>query len=163
MLLSGGGTTLENLFDHIAAGKLDAEVAVVVIGSTAGNARHVAKELRAEGLKAGVVKIRCFRPFPYVELAAALKDVSAVAVLDRSESFGAEGGPVFLETRSALCASATAGETFYDDNCLRCHGEPHQNANGALPDGGFVTYLHPDRSEERRVGEECRSRWSPYQ
>jgi pyruvate ferredoxin oxidoreductase alpha subunit len=85
----------------------DAEVAVVVIGSTAGNARHVAKELRAEGLKAGVVKIRCFRPFPYVELAAALKDVSAVAVLDRSESFGAEGGPVFLETRSALYDSET--------------------------------------------------------
>ena len=80
----------------------DAEVAIVVIGSTAGNVRHVARELRKEGLKAGIVKIRCFRPFPYAELAAALKNVSAVAVMDRSESFGAEGGPVFLETRSAL-------------------------------------------------------------
>ncbi len=85
----------------------DAEVAIVVIGSTAGNARHVAKELRAEGLKAGVVKVRCFRPFPYAELAAALKNVAAVAVLDRSESFGAEGGPLFLETRSALYDSET--------------------------------------------------------
>jgi pyruvate ferredoxin oxidoreductase alpha subunit len=80
----------------------DAEVAVVVIGSTAGNVRHVAKEMRAEGIKAGLVKIRCFRPFPFTELAAVLKDVSAVAVLDRSESFGAEGGPLYLETRSAL-------------------------------------------------------------
>jgi pyruvate ferredoxin oxidoreductase alpha subunit len=80
----------------------DAEIAIVVIGSTAGNARHVAKQMRAEGVKAGVVKVRCFRPFPYTELAAVLKDVSAVAVLDRSESFGAEGGPLYLETRSAL-------------------------------------------------------------
>ena len=80
----------------------DAEVAIVVIGSTAGNVRHVAKQLRAEGVKAGLVKVRCFRPFPYAELVAALRGVKAVAVLDRSESFGAEGGPLFLETRSAL-------------------------------------------------------------
>jgi pyruvate ferredoxin oxidoreductase alpha subunit len=80
----------------------DAEVAIVVIGSTAGNARHVARAQRAKGVKAGVVKIRCFRPFPYVELAEALSGLKAVAVLDRAESFGAEGGPVFLEVRSAL-------------------------------------------------------------
>ncbi len=81
----------------------DADVAVVVIGSSAGNARHVARQLRAEGgTKAAVVKIRCFRPFPAAELAAALKGMKAVAVLDRAESFGAEGGPLFLETRSAL-------------------------------------------------------------
>lgn len=83
-------------------GMEDAEVAIVVIGSTAGNARHVARDLRTQGVKAGVVKVRCFRPFPYAELAEALKGVSAVAVLDRSESFGAEGGPLFLEVRSAL-------------------------------------------------------------
>jgi pyruvate ferredoxin oxidoreductase alpha subunit len=80
----------------------DADVAVVVIGSTAGNARHVARGLREQGVKAGVVKVRCFRPFPYAELAEALSGVKAVAVLDRSESFGAEGGPVYLEVRSAL-------------------------------------------------------------
>jgi pyruvate ferredoxin oxidoreductase alpha subunit len=83
-------------------GMEDAETAIVVIGSTAGNARHVARGLRAEGKKVGVVKVRCFRPFPYAELAAALKGVKAVAVMDRSESFGAEGGPLFLEVRSSL-------------------------------------------------------------
>lgn len=41
-------------------------------------------------------------------------------------------------------ASATAGRTFYQGNCLGCHGEPNQNANGALPDGGMVTYLRQD-------------------
>ena len=80
----------------------DAETAIVVLGSTAGNARHVARELRAQGQKVGVIKVRVWRPFPYAELAAALKGVKAVAVLDRAESFGAEGGPLFLETRSAL-------------------------------------------------------------
>ena len=74
-------------------GMEDAEVAVVVIGSTAGNVRHVARDLRAKGQKVGVVKIRVWRPFPYAELAAALKGLKAVAVLDRAESFGAEGGP----------------------------------------------------------------------
>jgi pyruvate ferredoxin oxidoreductase alpha subunit len=83
-------------------GMEDAEVAIVVIGSTAGNSRHVARQMRATGVKTGVVKVRCFRPFPYAELAEMLKGVKAVAVLDRSESFGAEGGPLFLETRSAL-------------------------------------------------------------
>jgi len=80
----------------------DADFAIVVIGSTAGNARHAARALRAKGVKAGVVKVRCFRPFPYAELAKTLSGVKAVAVLDRSESFGAEGGPLFLEVRSAL-------------------------------------------------------------
>lgn len=90
-------------FDVIETfGMEDAEVAVVVIGSTAGNVRHVARQLRDQGRKVGMVKIRVWRPFPYAELAAALKGAKAVAVLDRAESFGAEGGPLFLEVRSAL-------------------------------------------------------------
>jgi pyruvate ferredoxin oxidoreductase alpha subunit len=83
-------------------GMEDAEYVIIAIGSTAGNCRHVARELRANGVKAGVLKIRVFRPFPFTEVAEAIKGVKAVAVLDRSESFGAEGGPVFLEVRSAL-------------------------------------------------------------
>jgi len=90
-------------FDVIEGwGMEDAEYVIVVLGSTAGNARHVARELRAEGIKAGLLKVRVFRPFPFSEIADAIKDAKAVAVLDRSESFGAEGGPLFLEVRSAL-------------------------------------------------------------
>lgn len=80
----------------------DAEIAVVVIGSTAGNARHVARQLRSAGVKAGVLKVRCFRPFPADEIRAALSGCKAVAVLDRSESFGAESAPLALEVKSAL-------------------------------------------------------------
>lgn len=83
-------------------GMEDAELAIVVIGSTAGNARHVARELRAQGVKAGVATVRLFRPFPAADLRDILGNTKAIAVLDRAESFGAEGGPLFLETRSAL-------------------------------------------------------------
>lgn len=83
-------------------GMEDADVAVVVMGSTAGNARHVARELREQGTRAGVLKIRCFRPFPATEIRDALKGVKAVAVLDRADSFGAECGPLCLEVKSAL-------------------------------------------------------------
>ena len=83
-------------------GMEDADLAIVVAGSTAGNARHVARELRAQGARVGVLKVRVFRPFPFAEIAQALSGCKAVAVLDRSESFGAEGGPLYLEVRSAL-------------------------------------------------------------
>ena len=79
----------------------DAEVAIVVIGSTAGTARAEVDALRAEGKKVGMIKVRVFRPFPAEELAAALADVKAVAVMDKSEGFAADGGPLFYEVRSA--------------------------------------------------------------
>jgi pyruvate ferredoxin oxidoreductase alpha subunit len=80
----------------------DAEVAIVVIGSTAGATRMVVDELRAKGVKAGMIRVRLFRPFPYVQYAKALAGCKAVGVLDRAESFGAQGGPLFLEVRAAL-------------------------------------------------------------
>ena len=80
----------------------DAQIALVVLGSTAGTARVVAEQLRAEGVAAGVLKIRSFRPFPAEQIADALSGVKAVAVLDRAMSPGAIGAPVFHEVRSAL-------------------------------------------------------------
>jgi pyruvate ferredoxin oxidoreductase alpha subunit len=79
----------------------DAELALVVLSSTAGTARSVVDDLRSRGLKVGLLKPRVFRPFPHVELAEALRDKAAVAVMDRSDSFGALGGPLFME----LCAA----------------------------------------------------------
>ena len=79
----------------------DAEVAIVLIGSTAGTARAEVDALRAEGKKVGMIKVRVFRPFPAEELAAALSHVKAVAVMDKSECFAADGGPLFHEVRSA--------------------------------------------------------------
>ena len=82
----------------------DAEVAVVVAASTAGTAKVVVDAMRDEGLKVGLLKPRLFRPFPAKELADALSHLKAVAVMDRSISFGAmdNAGPVFLELVAAL-------------------------------------------------------------
>ena len=80
----------------------DAEVALVLIGSTAGTAKACIEKLRAQGVKAGLVKLRVFRPFPAEELAAALAHVKAVAVMDKCEGNSACGGPLFAEVRSAL-------------------------------------------------------------
>lgn len=80
----------------------DAETAVVLIGSSAGTGKAAVDRLRSQNIKAGLIKIRVFRPFPGEELARALAKTKAVAVLDKSEGFSANGGPVFAETRSAL-------------------------------------------------------------
>ena len=80
----------------------DAEYAFVCIGSSAGTGKAAVNEMRARGVKAGLVKIRVSRPFPAAELAEALSGLKAVAVMDKSEGFSACGGPVFAETRSAL-------------------------------------------------------------
>lgn len=84
----------------------DAEVAMVVLNSTAGTAKFVVDGLRAKGVKAGLIKIRVFRPFPVDEIAVALKNVKAVAVMDKADSFNAAGGPVFTEVTSALYKNA---------------------------------------------------------
>ena len=80
----------------------DAEIAIVVVGSTAGTTRMTVDKLRARGVKAGMVRVRAFRPFPYEAYAKALEHVKVVGVMDRADSFGAQGGPVFLEVRAAL-------------------------------------------------------------
>ncbi len=80
----------------------DAEIGLVALNSAAGTAKVVVDEFRAKGIKAGLLKPRLFRPFPYLEIADALKGLKALCVLDRADSFGAAGGPLFIEVRSAL-------------------------------------------------------------
>jgi len=80
----------------------DAEVGVVIVGSAAGTMKSVVDELRAEGVKVGLLRLRTFRPFPADEICNALKNLKAVAVLDKSMSFGGVGGAVFQEIRHAL-------------------------------------------------------------
>ncbi len=85
----------------------DAEVATICAGSTAGTMKTVVDELRQEGVKAGLLKLRTFRPFPVEAVRNALKNVKAVAVMDKSMSFGGNGGAVFHEVRHAMYDAAT--------------------------------------------------------
>ncbi|NCO65110.1 MAG: pyruvate ferredoxin oxidoreductase [Candidatus Aquicultor secundus] len=80
----------------------DAHIAVIVLGSTAGTAKYVVDKLRDKGMKVGLLKPRLFRPFPSAEMADALSHLKAVAVMDRSDSIGAPGGPVYMEVKAAL-------------------------------------------------------------
>lgn len=80
----------------------DAEFALIVMGSATGTAKDLIDELRGKGEKAGLLKLRIFRPFPASELKEALSGLKAVAVLERVFSPGSAGGPLFNEIRSAL-------------------------------------------------------------
>ncbi len=89
----------------------DAEVAIVIINSTAGTAKTVVDKLREEGVKAGLLKIRVFRPFPSNEIADALRHVKVLAVMDKAEGFSAVGGPLNADIRAALYGNADGIKT----------------------------------------------------
>ncbi len=80
----------------------DAEVALVALGSTAGTIKDVVDELREQGRKVGLVKLRMFRPFPAADLVDILGGLKAVGVMDRSTSLGGFGAQLWTEIRSAL-------------------------------------------------------------
>ena len=79
----------------------DADVVLITTGTVTGTAREVVDEMRKEGKKVGLVKLRFYRPFPKEELMKIGEHVNAIGVYDRSISFGS-GGPLFIETRNAL-------------------------------------------------------------
>lgn len=80
----------------------DCDMAIVCMNSTAGTTKYVVDELRAKGIKAGCLKIRCFRPFPAEEVAEALKHVKAIAVLDKAASLNAAGGALYEDVVSGM-------------------------------------------------------------
>jgi len=82
----------------------DAEIAIVCMNSTAGTTKAVVDSLRAQGIKAGLLKIRVFRPFPAEEVAKVLSNLKAVAILDKSDSVNSAGGPLFEDITSAMYA-----------------------------------------------------------
>ena len=80
----------------------DAELVVVCMNSTAGTTKAVVDDLRSKGVKAGLLKVRVFRPFPAEEIAKALANAKAVAVLDKSDSLNAAGGALFEDVVSSM-------------------------------------------------------------
>lgn len=80
----------------------DAEIAIVCMNSTAGTAKTVVDELRTSGVKAGLLKVRMFRPFPAEEISEALGHLKAVAVMDRSDSLNGAGGALFEDVVSSM-------------------------------------------------------------
>ncbi len=80
----------------------DAEIAVVCMNSTAGTTKTVVDELREKGIKAGMVKVRVFRPFPAEEISEALGNLKAVAIMDKADSLNAMGGALYEDVISSM-------------------------------------------------------------
>ena len=82
----------------------DAETAIVIIGSAAGTAKVLVDNMRSQGKKVGLIKIRVYRPFPHEEIAKDLANLKAVAVMDRSDSCNGAFAPLYTDITSALFA-----------------------------------------------------------
>lgn len=80
----------------------DADYIMLIMGSAAGTAKDAVDVLRDKGMKAGVLKLRVFRPFPAREIALALSHCKAVAIMDRCESYNGNGGPLGSEVMAGL-------------------------------------------------------------
>ena len=94
----------------------DADYVIVIMGSAAGTSKEACDLLREKGVKAGVLKLRVYRPFPGEEIANALKNAKSIAIMDRAESFSAYGGPLGSDIKSAFFdanISAKAVNYFY--------------------------------------------------
>ncbi len=89
----------------------DAEFAIVAIGSVCGTIKDAIDELRKQGIKVGLLKVRVFRPFPGEEMAKALAHCKAVAIMDRAEGYNATGGPLGAELTAAMYRAKVTTET----------------------------------------------------
>ena len=85
----------------------DAEYVIVCMNSTAGTVKNVVDSLRANGVKAGLLKVSVFRPFPAEEIAKALSHLKAIAVLDKADSLNAAGGALFEDVTSGMYVNNT--------------------------------------------------------
>lgn len=88
----------------------DAEYAIVAIGSVCGTIKDAVDMLRENGCRVGLLKVRVFRPFPGEEMAAALKNCKAIAIMDRCEGYNATGGPLGAELTAALYRTKASAE-----------------------------------------------------
>lgn len=80
----------------------DAEIALVILSSAAGTSKDVIDEFRDRGIKAGLLKPRLYRPFPYEQIGEALKHLKAVCIMDRADAFGGSYGPLFMDIASSV-------------------------------------------------------------
>lgn len=144
----------------------DADVILVTLGSAAGLVRSVVWQLRDQGVRAGMLRIRYLRPMPSALIAEALRGAKAVGVLEKDVSFGAEG-TVFTNVNSALQQAAVGvptydfvgglgGDDISEAQVRGMYAMLAQAAEGAddLPRVSFLGIdspadCHPERSAQR--------------
>lgn len=80
----------------------DADLIVVSLGSSSGTAKTAVDRMRSKGIKAGALKITCYRPFPYLQVQQALGNAKKVAVLERVGNIGSQFGPLYMDICAAM-------------------------------------------------------------
>lgn len=80
----------------------DAQIGVIALNSTAGTIKDAIDKLRDKGIKIGLLKSRCFRPLPYTSIPQELKNLKALAIMDKADSINGYCGPLFGEITSAM-------------------------------------------------------------
>jgi pyruvate ferredoxin oxidoreductase alpha subunit len=97
------GDKFGRYYDFVENYKLsDADIGIVVIGSTAGTAKEVVDRLRKKGIKAGLLKIRVYRPFPFEEIRNLLKNLKVVGIMERVEGMNGFCSPLYSEISASL-------------------------------------------------------------
>lgn len=142
----------------------DADVAVVTIGSMSGTGKYVVNQLREKGIKAGLLRICMFRPFPAEEVREALKGIKTIGVVDRSCGLGAAQGPVASEVKAALLGEdvkvfpfigGIAGRDISDGSFRKIFAELSDVHTGKA-DGVHTWFdVRPDAMEIREVETVC--------
>lgn len=89
----------------------DADVAIIALNSTAGTIKDTIDDLRKKGIKAGLLKPRCFRPLDFLGISDCLKNIKALAIMDKCDSINAYSGPLFSEITSAMYSSGLSVKT----------------------------------------------------
>ena len=126
----------------------DAETIIVALGSIAGTARQVVKDLCDKGEKVGLIKVTCFRPFPREAIRRALAKAKQVIVIDRSAGMGSEG-PLAIEVRASLYGLSPApgfysfvgglgGRDFHYKSVLNTLDKSRQLAGQGLPQASTI-------------------------
>jgi pyruvate ferredoxin oxidoreductase alpha subunit len=90
----------------------DAEYVLMAMGSVVGTLKDTVDDLRADGVRAGAIKLRSYRPFPVDEIRSALAGLEAVGILDKNISLGFEGA-LFTDVKASL---------YHDDNAPKAFG-----------------------------------------
>ncbi|MCR5507595.1 MAG: pyruvate ferredoxin oxidoreductase [Lachnospiraceae bacterium] len=137
----------------------DADYIMLIMGSAAGTAKQACDDLRAKGVKAGILKLRVFRPFPAEEIAGALSKCKCVAIMDRCESYNGNGGPLSMEVCAALFKYKTdieaisymyglAGRDFTVDHVYRIFEEMEDHINNGT-DVEQYQYIGLRKQEQR--------------
>ena len=80
----------------------DAQIGIIALNSTAGTIKDAIDKLRDKGIKIGLLKPRCFRPLPYTSIPQELKNLKALAIMDKADSINGYCGPLFGEITSAM-------------------------------------------------------------